>query len=222
MLRRGRLLRQIAGMGVTLGEARERLQVLEAQATTAGTDAMLGGKLLHGRLTYMQLLAQTGRRKDAEECLGLGEQVWSDLEAASGAEATPYGNTRGVSLHVCTTMRRASNVLGDAARAQLWLSRFDERQADLMMPTMGGSESVSETLGGEEDGRVRADPTTRKKARAPMQFDDRGVRKNDKWQGKNGVDDLYNTYRHPYTGMPFMKQFKQFREHPNEGSFYTR
>jgi hypothetical protein len=229
MLRRLSVRLQFSPPGqarLTIGEIRQRIQTLQGRNSSGPMSVV---KLIEARMVLVHLLAQTGRSKDQIECLQLGEEMWKEfaeenklLPAGGGS-----GPTKGLALHLCTTMRHTAKAMGDPTRAAMWVQRLGALHETFMNPNAEDPLAIdpsSPTPDGQgeepqgeldKDGQPKLGSCIRK-----FELDERGVRKNTKWKTGNGVGDSFKGLRHPLMDLPFQRAQKGYKPNPDAGPRY--
>lgn len=193
---------------MTLADAKERVAALRSRPDSNPV------KLIECELALIHLLGQTGRQTDLTESLNVGDGLWARLDEE--AQRGPEGRspTKGLALHLCTSMRHAAKRLGDDNRAAMWVRRLGAMHDQLMSPFNAGPSASGD--GSTEDGeQAKLGSKIRK-----FELDERGVRKNVKWSGPTGVHDTFTGTRHPLTDLPFMQGMQGYKPNPNAGSRY--
>jgi hypothetical protein len=107
-------------MGMSIADMRERLDAVRARSNVPLW------KRLESEMAFAHLLSQTGREKEAKECLQIGDDVWRQITEAKQSQGALSG--AGMGMQLCTTMRRAAKTMDDDALMLLWMRRLEERQ----------------------------------------------------------------------------------------------
>mmetsp|Transcript_34129 Transcript_34129/g.105482 ORF Transcript_34129/g.105482 Transcript_34129/m.105482 type:complete len:245 (-) Transcript_34129:34-768(-) len=210
----------------SLGEMRERVSMLRKRGTNNPANV---AKLLEAEMALLHLLANTGRKDDAEECLILGESLWQRLSDEARQHDSTVGGvapTRGLGIHLCTTMRHASKKLSNDSAASLWVQRMGALHDSFMNL---GDDPMQSNAAHDGDGFDNPDEAVFTKDGYKLgsklrkfELDERGVRKKDtKWKHGNGVMDTFNGVRHPMTDLPWQRGKKGFKPNPDMGPRYT-
>ena len=209
-------------MGMSLGEVRERVETLRKRNDPNPM------KLVEAEMAFLHLLSQTGRDKEALECLELGDSMWAKFDAEARNSPNGAQATRGLCLHLCTTMRHVSKGLGDHARAGMWVHRLGALHDAFMNAASGQVHNMGNGSGSRDDSDDNEQFDNNSSSSGPklganirkFDLDERGVRKNAKWRTGNGVSDSFGDARHPLTDLPFMRSMKGYKSNPDLGPRY--
>jgi hypothetical protein len=218
--------------GLTIADVRTRIDTLKKRAS----GPMHAISLIESEMALLHLLGRSGRPKDYEECLQLGEDLW--VRFSEEARHIPEGGaspTKGLALHLCTTMRHSAKMLGDESMAATWVQRLGALHESYMNPHAENPQLAEED--DLEDGAGATDDESKEAAEPELdadgkpkpklgaflrkfELDERGVRRKAKWKTGTGVGDQFQQIRHPMMDLPFQRAQKGYKPNPDSGSRY--